>query len=718
MRGLHFDHNLRAAFGRKLTALVAMSALMAFNFAPLQATATTTVVNCSGGGDFVVYDSGAGIVAGTGTACAGTAEIPANVTAIADYGFYNSRNLTAITFAPGINLTSIGKQAFENSGLVSIAVPDTVVTFGARAFVGNNNLTSVTFGPGSQLTTIGNDVWNNTGQSAVALPATVAAIGKGIFGKNSRVTIADANPNFSIQNGVLFNKDRTRLISYAPWLADATYVIPDSVTSLGNGCFSGSALETINIPASVLTLGSNIIASSTRLTNVTFSSNSAITIIPAYAFGSSALVNVEIPASVTSIGSFAFGDSRQLTTVSFASGSRLGSIGFNALGSMTATLELPASPYRNGFRFTGWSNTSKGTPIPSASASVLAGQPLFALWAVGPTITAGSVIDSQVISIPSGLTDAEVLATANFPRVNLAFGAIASSAVVTLSPMANPAAPAATPFVVTGSTKFVDMQVSGISGPLTVCLEGAPTDDFFLFTAGAWAASPQRSYVNGQVCGVTENFSPFAVAEARAIVPQAASGSSGPVGPRINIDARLVLSTNGQSLALKGIQLSQVVSVKLAGKEIKIIRQTDDELVVEVPAGAEGFPDLELSHESGVTTYQGMIEIIKPYTLTRSIKITKFVGSRPTLAGLSALYKVYQADRSVNLLTCVITVASDASGEDIANAESLGKSTCQRVVNYSRQIKNAQTVVKQDGAKGSKPVVEITFDRTLSAGRG
>ena len=69
-------------------------------------------------------------------------------------------------------------------------------------------------------------------------------------------------------------------------------------------------------------------------------------------------------------------------------------------------------------------------------------------------------------------------------------------------------------------------------------------------------------------------------------------------------------------------------------------------------------------------------------------------------------------------MTCVITVASDASGEAVALAESLGKSTCQRVVNYSRQIKNAQIVVKQDGAKGSKPVVEITFDRTLSAGRG
>jgi hypothetical protein len=173
------------------------------------------------------------------------------------------------------------------------------------------------------------------------------------------------------------------------------------------------------------------------------------------------------------------------------------------------------------------------------------------------------------------------------------------------------------------------------------------------------------------------------------------------------------VTTNGQSLALKGVQLSEIFSVKLGGKDIKVIKQTDGEMVIEVPASAEGFPTLELKHSSGTLTYYRMIHVVKPYEQTRSIKITKFVGSRPTLAGLSALYKVYRVDTSVNVLTCVITVASDSAAEDIANAEALGKSTCQRVVNYSRQIKSAQILVKKDGAVGSKPTVEITFDRTL-----
>jgi len=331
------------------------------------------------------------------------------------------------------------------------------------------------------------------------------------------------------------------------------------------------------------------------------------------------------------------------------------------------------------------------------------------------SIATGSTSESQVASIPSGITVAEIPATATLPKVSLNFATTSGTATATVEPTVNPAPPSATPFVVTGTTKIVEIQVSGITGPVTVCLDGASTDDIFHFTGGAWVALPQRSYVNGQVCGVTTNFSPFAAAEPRALTPVA---SSGPTGPRLTLASRVAVTTNGQSLALKGVQLSEIFSVKLGGKDIKVIKQTDGELVIEVPASAEGFPDLELKHSSGTLTYYRMIQIIKPYELTRSIKITKFVGSRPTLAGLSALYKVYRVDTSANVLTCVITVASDASGEDVGNAESLGKSTCQRVVNYSRQIKNAQIVLKKDGAAGSKPVVEITFDRTLSAVRG
>jgi hypothetical protein len=513
---------------------------MAFNFAPLEATATTTLVNCSGGGNFSVSPFGGEVYAGGGSACAGTAVIPAEVTQITDGAFYNANSMTTVTFASNSSLTRIGSQAFQSSGLTSITLPDSLISIGDFAFFNNNNLTSVNFGSGSRLTTLSARVFESNAQTTVSLPATVTTIGSGLFGRNARVTIDPANPNFAIENGVLFNKNRTTLISYAPWLTDATYVIPETVTTIAFSAFSGSRLQSINIPA-----------------------------------------------SVSSFGSFAFMSSSQLTSISFAPDSNLSYFPPGAFyGIPPASLTLPASPYRSGYRLTGWSDTQNGTILASPTTSALAFSPLYAIWEVTPT------------------------------------------------------------------------------------------------------------------------------------VPAAISKSSEPVGPRLTIDSRIAVSTNGQTLALKGVLLGDIQSVKLDGKDIKVIKQTDNELVIEVPAWAEGFPDLQMTHAGGVITHHGMIQVIKPYELTRSIKITKFVGSRPTVAGLSALYKLYRDGKTANILTCVMTVASDASAEQISNAEYLAKETCQRVVRVSKHIKTANIQIQKDGAAGSKPVLTITFDRTLGAGRG
>jgi hypothetical protein len=281
---------------------------------------------------------------------------------------------------------------------------------------------------------------------------------------------------------------------------------------------------------------------------------------------------------------------------------------------------------------------------------------------------------------------------------------------------------------VTGTTKFVDIQVNGITGPVTVCLDGAPTDEVFHFYGGAWVALPQRSYVNGQVCGVTSNFSPFATAALASSAPsQSGPAPSTPAQspqaaalpmPTFSIINRMKVSTAGQSLTLQGSNLSDVSTIKVGGTNVKILKHTSGEIVIDLPASSEGYPTVEVQHAGGVMTLYGMIQVAKPYELTRTLKITQFVGSRPTLAGISALYKAYRVDKTANILTCVMTVASDASAEQISNAEYLAKETCQRVVRVSKHIKTANIQIKKDGEVGSKPVLAITFDRTLGAGRG
>ena len=754
-------------------------------------------------------------------------EVPAAVTAIADAAFNGVTALTSLTFEAGSQLQTIGTSAFKNTRLTSVAFPASLVSLGNESFNGNTSLASVAFAAGSQLTTIGDQVFNGLPQSTVALPASLSSVGRLPFGTNLRLTVPAENPNFSADSGVLFNKNRTTLVAYAPWLTASTYEIPATVTALSSFAFENSQLSTLNIPATVTTMGQYAFRGSqvtevtfsqnsslTRITNaafqasslrritipasvtfiegyalnasqleqVTFAANSALTEISNNVFMGARLTSIEIPANVQNIGDDAFSSNTLLTTVSFATGSNLRQLGARALGNRVTSLTLPATPLRSGYRFLGWSNTSNGTVISNPTTSAIAGNALFAkwlqlstvtfnstsgsavvsasfgsgetvsapiaptrtgfafagwslsrsgtvvtfpylptssanitmyaLWDPVPTVEAGSVTDSQVVSIPSGLTAAEVPATAVLPRVSLAFTATSSSAVVTLVPIDNPASAGATPFVVTSATKIVDIQVSGISGPVTVCLDGAATDEIFHFTNGAWVALPQRTYVNGQVCGVTESFSPFSAAQ-----PAAPTVATGVPMPSFTINSPIEVSTLGQSLKLKGENLNDINSVTVGGKVLKITNKTDNELVLEIPAGPEGYLNLEIIHAYGTIAMQGLIEAVKPYTLTRSIKITKFVGNRPTVAGLSALFKVYRAGTTANILHCVVTVASDASIEALAKAESLAKATCQRVVGYSKYIKAAQIQIKKDGLAGSKPVLEITFDRTLGAAR-
>ena len=80
-------------------------------------------------------------------------------------------------------------------------------------------------------------------RGVVRIPASVACVPAHAFSNCSGVTeirVDDANPFLSSADGILFNKDRSRLLC-CPWGKEGAARIPESVMDFENNAFSGCA---------------------------------------------------------------------------------------------------------------------------------------------------------------------------------------------------------------------------------------------------------------------------------------------------------------------------------------------------------------------------------------------------------------------------------------------------------------------------------------------
>ena len=247
-------------------------------------------------GDIAITEGTKGIADAAFIGCSGltSVTIPNSLTSIGDFAFEDCSGLTSVTIVNGV--TSIGSNAFENcTGLTSVTIPNSVTSIGGGAFSGCSGLTSVTIPNG--VTSIGGGAFSGcSGLTSITIPNSVTSIVGNPFpscSKIKEILVQSGNAYFtSSENGILFTKDKTLIITYPCARQGSDYTIPNSVTSIGDYAFSGcSGLTSVTIPGSVTSIGERTFYNCSNLTSVT------------------------IPGSVTSIGYSAFENCSGLSSV-------------------------------------------------------------------------------------------------------------------------------------------------------------------------------------------------------------------------------------------------------------------------------------------------------------------------------------------------------------------------------------------------------------------
>ena len=162
-------------------------------------------------------------------------------------------------------------DSYENPGtanLKSVTIPDKVTSIQAFAFFYCESLESVTFG--SSVTTIADNAFFNCGLTTVRLPDSVTYVANGAFGSSdflstvylpAGLTTIVGNPFMNCKNLAIFAGDNSyissegnylvrptgQLFSYAAASTAGEFVIPESITSIGDYAFAFASFSSVKL---------------------------------------------------------------------------------------------------------------------------------------------------------------------------------------------------------------------------------------------------------------------------------------------------------------------------------------------------------------------------------------------------------------------------------------------------------------------------------------
>lgn len=250
-------------------------------------------------------------------------EIPNGVKSIGDYAFNECYNLTTLIIPDSVE--SIGTFAFADTkieelnlsgvkliknrafsamyalkeikipeywtsiqnwefgwcrSIEQIYIPDTIKTIGNAAFEQCDNLTTV------------------------FIPSSVEFIGTNVFNgsPNAYIIVDENNQYYSSEDGVLYNKDKTKLLAYPS--AKGNITVDEGVITIAKNAFKGTLLDSLKLPKTLKTIEERVFYGCEELNIVEMPS--AVTIGDKAFAACKKLREVKLPDNLKTIGTDAF----------------------------------------------------------------------------------------------------------------------------------------------------------------------------------------------------------------------------------------------------------------------------------------------------------------------------------------------------------------------------------------------------------------------------
>ena len=210
--------------------------------------------------------------------------LPESITEIREMSFYHCEQLRSITLPASVKV--VGNNAFDHcSSLENIEILG-AEKIGSSVFCDCTALKKVTV----------NGCLETWDGSEPFLYCT----------KLEEINVTEGSGNYSSQNGVLYNKDKTELIAYPVCKPDKEFTAPKSVKTIAMSAFNGAVyLESVSLP-SVENINAYAFENCSKLSKVKFSKTLKNIESDAF-YNCRSLESLRLPKSVENIGEYAFG---------------------------------------------------------------------------------------------------------------------------------------------------------------------------------------------------------------------------------------------------------------------------------------------------------------------------------------------------------------------------------------------------------------------------